>query len=188
MPYFNIFQKKWLQTATLEPLAVPVEPISAAVHCSGACSSYSRACTSSSGQRLQPLKAPGALSFSRGLAFSPSGAATLPHINYACLYPSNIFPKCDYFQRFSQIGQPHKFELIAISPNSLPSFSTFAFTSSIVKVRVLGGPNPCDSQPERGPVTKCWPGRQPLVVTPSNFHHLFLFWSAVGEKSRVSLF
>ena len=31
MAYFNIFQKKWLETATLEPLEVPVEPRSAAV-------------------------------------------------------------------------------------------------------------------------------------------------------------
>ena len=31
MAYFNIFKKKWLETATLEPLEVPVEPRSAAV-------------------------------------------------------------------------------------------------------------------------------------------------------------
>ena len=31
MAYCNIFQKQWLETATLEPLEVPVEPISAAV-------------------------------------------------------------------------------------------------------------------------------------------------------------
>ena len=31
MAHFNIFQKKWLETATLEPLEVPVEPRSAAV-------------------------------------------------------------------------------------------------------------------------------------------------------------
>ena len=31
MAYFNIFQKKWPETATLEPLEVPVEPRSAAV-------------------------------------------------------------------------------------------------------------------------------------------------------------
>ena len=30
MAYFNIFQKKWLETATLEPLEVPVEPRTAA--------------------------------------------------------------------------------------------------------------------------------------------------------------
>ena len=55
----------------------------AQISCSGACCSSSRACISSSGQRLQSLEAPGALSFSRGLAFSPSGATTLPHIDYA---------------------------------------------------------------------------------------------------------
>ena len=55
----------------------------AQISCSGACSSSSRACISSSGQRLQSLEAPEALSFSRGLAFSPSGTTTLPHINYA---------------------------------------------------------------------------------------------------------
>ena len=31
MAYFNIFQKKWPEIATLEPLEVPVEPRSAAV-------------------------------------------------------------------------------------------------------------------------------------------------------------
>ena len=31
MAYSNIFQKKWPETATLEPLKVPVEPRSAAV-------------------------------------------------------------------------------------------------------------------------------------------------------------
>ena len=51
--------------------------------CNGACSSSSRACISSSGQSLQSLEAPEALSFSRGLVFSPSGATTLPHINHA---------------------------------------------------------------------------------------------------------
>ena len=56
----------------------------AQISCSGACSSSSRACISSSGQRLQSLEAPEALSLSRGITFSPSGATTLPHINYAC--------------------------------------------------------------------------------------------------------
>ena len=56
----------------------------AQISCSGACSSFNRACSCSSGQRLQSLEAPEALSFSRWLAFSPSGATTLPHINYAC--------------------------------------------------------------------------------------------------------
>ena len=60
------------------------------ISCSGACSSSSRACISSSGKRLQSLEAPGALSFSRGLAFSPSGTTTLPHINHACFSVSNI--------------------------------------------------------------------------------------------------
>ena len=31
MAYFNMFQKKWPETAILEPLQIPVEPISAAV-------------------------------------------------------------------------------------------------------------------------------------------------------------
>ena len=31
MAYFNILQKKWLETATLAPLEVPVGPRSAAV-------------------------------------------------------------------------------------------------------------------------------------------------------------
>ena len=31
MAYFNIFRKKWLETASLEPLEVPVELRSAAV-------------------------------------------------------------------------------------------------------------------------------------------------------------
>ena len=31
MSYFDIFLKKWSETATLEPLEVPVEPRSAAV-------------------------------------------------------------------------------------------------------------------------------------------------------------
>ena len=73
----------------------------AQISCSGACSSSSRACISSSGQRLQSLEAPEALSFSRGLAFSPSGATTLPHINYAwggCFsfinYNSEIMSTC----------------------------------------------------------------------------------------------
>ena len=56
----------------------------AQISCSGACSSSSRARISSSGQKLQSLEAPKALSFSRGLAFSPSGATTLPHIDYVC--------------------------------------------------------------------------------------------------------
>ena len=63
----------------------------AQISCSGACSSSSRACISSSGQRLQSLEAPEALSFTWGLAFSPSSATTLPHINYAWSYiPSGV--------------------------------------------------------------------------------------------------
>ena len=31
MAYFNMFQKKWPETAILKPLKFPVEPISAAV-------------------------------------------------------------------------------------------------------------------------------------------------------------
>ena len=62
----------------------------AQISCSGACSSSSRACIGSSGQRLQSLEAPEALFFSRGLAFSPCGATTLPHINYAWLIQSEL--------------------------------------------------------------------------------------------------
>ena len=61
MAYFNIFQKKWPETATLEPLEVPVEPRSAAVEHVAA--------------PVEPVLAPEGLSFSRGLAFSPSGAS-----------------------------------------------------------------------------------------------------------------
>ena len=56
--------------AAVEHVAAPVEPVF----------------NSSSGQRLQSLKAREALSFSRGLAFSPSDATTLPHNNYAWWY------------------------------------------------------------------------------------------------------
>ena len=52
--------------------------------------SSSRACIRSSGQRLQSLEALEALSFSRGLAFSPSGATTLPHLNYAWFTPLQL--------------------------------------------------------------------------------------------------
>ena len=69
MAYFKIFQKKWPQTATLEPLEVPVEPRSAVLEHVAA--------------PVEPVLAPVALSFSRALAFSPSGATTLPHNNYA---------------------------------------------------------------------------------------------------------
>ena len=58
---------------------------------SGAQISCSRACINSSGQRLQSLEAPEALFFSRGLAFSPSGATTLPHINYACVLLKTVY-------------------------------------------------------------------------------------------------
>ena len=63
MAYFKIFQKKWPQTATLEPLEVPVEPRSAVLeHVAAPVEPV-----------LAPVpKAPEALSFSRGLAFSPS--------------------------------------------------------------------------------------------------------------------
>ena len=53
--------------------------IGAQISCRRACSSSSKACISSSGQGLQSLESPEALSFSRGLAFSPSDATTLPH-------------------------------------------------------------------------------------------------------------
>ena len=69
-----------------------LESSGAKISCSDACSSSSRACNSSSGQRLQSLEAPEALFFSRGLAFSPSGATTLPHINYACTGARGVCP------------------------------------------------------------------------------------------------
>ena len=73
MAYFNIFQKKWPETATLEPLEVPVEPRSAAVEHLAALVEpvLAPVDNGSSPKRLQE-----ALSFSRGLVFSPSGATT----------------------------------------------------------------------------------------------------------------
>ena len=54
------------ETALSEPLEVPVESRSAVVeHLTAS---------------VEPLLAPEALSFSRGLAFSSTGATTLPHI------------------------------------------------------------------------------------------------------------
>ena len=80
MAYFNIFQKKWPETATLEPLEVPVEPRSAAVeHVAAPVEPVLAPVDKGS----SPSEAPEALFFSRGLAFSPSGATTLPHFNYA---------------------------------------------------------------------------------------------------------
>ena len=55
------------KSAAVKHVAAPVEPVLAPVD-----------------KGPQSLEAPEALSFSRGLAFSPSGATTLPHINYAC--------------------------------------------------------------------------------------------------------
>ena len=81
MAYFNIFQKK--KMAWNSYIGAFGSSSGAQISCSGACSSSTRACISSSGQRLQSLEAPEALSFSSGLAFSPSGATTLPHITYA---------------------------------------------------------------------------------------------------------
>ena len=79
MAHSNIFQKKWPETATLEALEVPVEPRSAAVEQVAAPVEPVLAPVDKGSSPSSPV----ALSFSRGLAFSPSGATTLPHINYA---------------------------------------------------------------------------------------------------------
>ena len=72
---------------------------------SGARISCSGACNSSSGQRLQSLEAPEALFSSRGLAFSPSGAITLPHFNHACRWGNHIcFEFCVLYQFFWYIN------------------------------------------------------------------------------------
>ena len=88
MLYVNISRQKWhiIKIFRKNGIVRASESSSGAqISCSGACSSSSSACISSIGQRLQSLTAPEALFFSRGLAFSPSGATTLPHINHACV-------------------------------------------------------------------------------------------------------
>ena len=88
MSYVNISRQKWhiITFFRKNGIVRALESSSGAqISCSGACSSSSRACISSSGQRLQSFEAPEALFFYRGLAFSPSSATTLPHINYAWL-------------------------------------------------------------------------------------------------------
>ena len=86
MAYFNIFQTKWPETATLEPLEVPVEPRSAAVEHVAAPVEHvlSPLDKGSSPWRLQrPCLSPSG---------SPFLLAALPHINYACGYD---IPKCE---------------------------------------------------------------------------------------------
>ena len=100
MSYVNISLQKWHILTFFRKNGIVLHIYSyigafgsssgAQISCSGACSSSSRACISSSGQRLQSLEAPEALSFSRGLAFSPSSATTLPHFNYVCYKCSNL--------------------------------------------------------------------------------------------------
>ena len=63
------------ETATLEPLEIPLEPRSAAVEQVAAPVEPVLAPVD---KGSSPLEAPEALSFSRGHAFSPSGATTLP--------------------------------------------------------------------------------------------------------------
>ena len=62
------------RSAAVEHVAAPVEPVLAPVE-----------------KGSSPLEAPEALSFSGGLAFSPSGATTLPHINYACVLLKTVY-------------------------------------------------------------------------------------------------
>ena len=61
------------ETAALEPLEVPVEPRSAALEHVAA---PVEPVVAPVDKRSRPSEAPEALSFSRGLAFSPSGATT----------------------------------------------------------------------------------------------------------------
>ena len=70
------------ETAALGPLEVPVEPRAAAVEHVAA---PIEPVVAQVDKGSSPSEAPEALSFSRGLAFSPSGATTLPLINYVCL-------------------------------------------------------------------------------------------------------
>ena len=73
MAYLKKTQKKWLETATLELSEVPVEPRSAAVeHVAAPVEPVVAPVYKDS----SPSEAPEALSFSRGLAFSPGGATT----------------------------------------------------------------------------------------------------------------
>ena len=69
----------------------------AQISCSGACSSYSRACVLTPLDKgFSPLETPEALSFSRGLAFSPSGATTLPHFKHACVPVEGVVAEVFY--------------------------------------------------------------------------------------------
>ena len=61
------------RAAAMEHEAVSVEPVVALVD-----------------RGSSPSEAPEALIFSRGVAFSPSGASTLPHINDACIMCTGI--------------------------------------------------------------------------------------------------
>ena len=104
----------------------------AQISCSGACSSSSTACISSSGQRLQSLEAPGALFFSRGLAFSPGGATTLPHINYAWKHIN-----LGNFAVLQFLFVSNSLVCFKISTDrlSLKSFGNFGFSQKIWEIR-----------------------------------------------------
>ena len=68
------------ETAALGPLEVPVEPRAAAVEHVAA---PVEPVVAPEDKGSSPSEAPGAVFFSRGLAFSPSGVTMLPHINDA---------------------------------------------------------------------------------------------------------
>ena len=70
------------ETVGLGPLEVPVEPRATAMEHVAA---LVEPVVAPVDKGSSPSEAPEALFFSRGLAFSPSGATTLPHINDACV-------------------------------------------------------------------------------------------------------
>jgi len=76
------------------PLEVPVEPRAAAGEHVAA---PVKPVVAPVDKGSSPSEAPQALFFSRGLAFSPSGATTLPHINDACHYDNNKSSKSSSF-------------------------------------------------------------------------------------------
>ena len=115
MAYFNIFSEKMAWNSYIGAFG---SSIGTQISCSGACSSFNRACISSSGQRLQSLEAPEPLSFSRWLAFSPSGATTLPHINYA--WRKLIYQSQNLIQSWSNICKAKMSHIFACSYFSFP--------------------------------------------------------------------
>ena len=82
------------ETAALGPLEDPVEPRAAAGEHVAA---PVKPVVAPVDKGSSPSEAPQALFFSRGLAFSPSGATTLPHINDACHYDNNKSSKSSSF-------------------------------------------------------------------------------------------